>query len=125
MASVQRVGLPSVTRTHETIQIDVAARNTGRAVWLADNGGTPGAVGAAIRGWYTADGRPAAVPNGTAAHLNWNVSPGQEATFTIMASSPSDPGRYNLVLDLLSESVTWFDDVGGGPRTVVPVTVEP
>lgn len=124
MASILRVTLPPVTRTHQTIQIDVVARNTGQAVWLADSGGTTGAVGAAIRGWYTADGQPAAVPNGTAAHLDWNVSPGQEASFTILASSPNEPGRYDLVLDLVSEGVTWFDDVGGGARTVVPVSVD-
>jgi hypothetical protein len=32
---------------------------------------------------------------------------------------------YYLVLDLISEGVTWFDDIGGGARTVVPVTVNP
>jgi hypothetical protein len=123
-ASVLRVTLPPVTRTHRTIQIDVVTRNIGQAVWLADNGGTTGAVGAAIRGWYTADGQPAPVNYGTAAHLDWNVSPGQEASFTILASSPNEPGRYDLVLDLVSEGITWFDDVGGGARTVVPVTVD-
>jgi hypothetical protein len=128
-ASVLRVTLPPVIRTRETIPIDVLARNTGQAVWLGsqgagaqalgplgtlgDAGGTTGAVGAAIRGWYTADGQPAAVPSGTAAHLDWNVGPGQEAT-----------GRYDLVLDLVSERVTWFEDVDGGARTVVPVTVD-
>jgi hypothetical protein len=28
------------------------------------------------------------------------------------------------VLDLVSEGVTWFDDVGGGARTVVQVIAE-
>lgn len=128
-ASVGRVALPPVVHAATSLQMSVVARNIGRAVWLADTGNERGAIGVAVRNWIGPDGN-SVQSNGNdltsiAAHPNWNINPGQEAAFTITATAPATPGHYDLVLDMLSERVTWFEDVQGGARTVVPVDVQP
>jgi len=127
-ASVSYVGVPSAVDAGAKFDLEVVARNVGRAAWLADTGQSHGAVGAAIHAWTRPDGTPVRLDSGnplmsTAGHLDWNVNPGQTAAFTIHAQAPAIAGQYQVVVDLLSESVTWFEDVHGGARTVVPLHV--
>ncbi len=128
-ASVVGIDLPPIIPAASSLEINVVARNVGRSVWLAHTGDGRGAIGVAVRKWIGLDGKSVQVNGDTlstiAGHLDWNVNPGLAATFTINAIAPPVPGHYDLVLDMLSENVTWFEDVGGGARTLVPVDVAP
>jgi SAM-dependent methyltransferase len=55
-------------------------------------------------------------------HLEADVSPGEEATVSF-SFVLDRPGRYNVLLDLVSERVTWFAQAGSQPvRLEVTVT---
>jgi len=127
---LEQVRLPPHLRAGSQVTIDVVVRNTGQAVWLPEpigQAGTHGAVGVGIKGWFGADGQPLPpAPDANAhGHVQWAVSPGQSALVSLPATVPPAPGIYSLVLDMVSETVTWFDEVDGGARTTVPVTIEP
>jgi len=127
-ATLERVQLPTLVQTSTPVAIEVTMRNSGRAIWLPDPpgaSGTKGVVGVSVRSWIDSDGRLVPASEASTAHVQWNVNPGQAATVTLQTKAPSVPGHYDLVLDMLSENVTWFDDVNGGARTIVPVDVEP
>ena len=123
-ATVTGVQIPELVHAGTRMHVNFVARNSGTAVWLAAPGSDPGRVGLAARSWTRPDGTPVAVSgSNAAAHLTWNVHPGQEAAFTLVTQAPAGPGDYDLRLDLVSESVTYFDDVAGGALTVIPVRV--
>lgn len=44
--------------------------------------------------------------------LQQAVSPGGALVLDMTLPSPSVPGKYQLEFDLVSESVTWFEDAG-------------
>ena len=54
--------------------------------------------------------------------LTDDVDPGAELVATVEMPAPARPGRYDLVIDLVQESVTWFGDHGSAP-SVHPVDV--
>jgi hypothetical protein len=127
-ATVESARVPPSVQAGDVIPVEVRAKNTGRSIWLPDppgTSGTRGVVGVSVRGWSSADGAVVAPSDDSTAHVPWDVSPGQAVVVTLHTRAPPVPGRYALVLDMLSESVTWFDDVQGGARTVVPIDVEP
>ena len=127
-ATLARVQIPPLVHANTVIPVEVTARNTGRSIWLPDppaTSGTPGVVGVSVRSWTGPDGHVLQPSANSTAHVQWNVNPGQAAVVVIHTSTPPVPGHYSLVLDMLSENVTWFDDVDGGARTVVSVDVEP
>jgi hypothetical protein len=126
--ALEHVRIPPLVHANTVIPVEVTARNTGRSIWLPDppgTSGTRGVVGVSVRGWTGPDGNVFPPSEDSTAHVRWNVNPGQAAGLTFQTSTPPAPGRYSLVLDMLSENVTWFDDVDGGAQTVVPVDVEP
>jgi hypothetical protein len=128
MATVTSVQLPTTIHANSTVEINYVARNAGRATWLPQTGAPAGAVGVAVRGWIGADEQPVLV-NGAAlssiaTHVDASVNPGQQVALTLVARTPPTPGQYQIVLDMLSENVSWFEDLNGGARTVVPVVVD-
>ena len=126
--TLEHIQLPTVVRPGTLMPVEVTARNTGRAVWLADppvTTGARGVVGVSVRTWIGADGMVWPPSANSTAHVQWNVNPGQGVVLTLQTSTPPVPGRYSLTLDMLSENVTWFDEVNGGAQTVMPVDVEP
>ena len=127
-ATLENVQIPSLVYSNTVIPVEVTARNTGQAIWLPDppgTSGTKGVVGVSVRSWTGANGNVSPPSENSTAHVQWNVNPGQAAVLTLQTSTPPVPGHYNLLLDMLSENVTWFDDVNGRAHTVVPVDVEP
>ena len=124
--TLEHVQVPPVVRASAQVPIAVIARNSGQTVWLPEQPSDPfgpGRVGLSLRSWIAPDGTPLPPLNYSTVHLDWTVNPGQLATFIIQTQAPHTPGRYQMVLDLLSENVTWFSDVAGGAKTVVPIDV--
>jgi hypothetical protein len=126
--TVDRVLVPPSVQPDMRFPIQAMARNSGRAAWLPElqtNPTADGRVGLSVRNWISPDGTTLPPFSYSTAHLDWNVNPGQEAGFTITTQAPHVPGHYKLVLDLLSESVTWLSDLDGGTKMVVPIDVLP
>lgn len=115
--------IPGAVFAGELITASLVATNTGHAVWLASALGERGAVRLGWR-WYHAD-REA---GGGRALLLSNLFPGQTARFTARISAPTVPGNYTLVIDMVSEFMTWFADRGSQPIRVavrvIPLEVE-
>jgi hypothetical protein len=125
---LERVLVPPVVHASAWVPIQAIARNTGQAVWLPERPSgpaAPGRVGVGMRNWISPNGTSLQPLNYSTVHLDWAVSPGQQAAVLIMTQAPERPGRYQLVLDLVSESVTWFSDLDGGTKTSVPIDVQP
>ena len=104
------------------------ARNSGQTVWLPEqptDPAAPGRIGVGVRNWISPDATPLPPLNYSTVHLDWTVNPGQPAAFMIQTQAPKTPGHYQLVLDMVSENVTWFSDVDGGTKTLVPIEVMP
>jgi hypothetical protein len=56
--------------------------------------------------------------------LKADLPPGGETELTFTVNVPATPGSYSLVMDMVHEGVTWFEQRGGRPLTI-PITVVP
>jgi hypothetical protein len=111
--------IPAQITAGESMPLSVRVTNTGRAVWLAS---APGERGAARLGWrWLCCGAEA--PGGRAG-LSYDVLPGQAERLTARVSAPADPGEYTLVVDMVSELVTWFS-ARGSKRIEATIRVVP
>lgn len=109
---------PSVS-PRERLALTVSARNTGRATWLA---AAPGDIGAVRLGWRWWRGT---TPLGEGrASFSRDVPPGATVRLDPTVEAPDLPGRYTLVLDMVSEGIAWFEQRGQTPERIA-VTVEP
>lgn len=112
-------GAPSSALPRERLTLTMTARNTGGARWLAAAPGDTGAVRLGWRWWR------AGTPLGEGrAYLLRDVPPGATVRISPDLQAPDDPGAYTLVLDMVSERLTWFEQRGSAPIRL-PVTVEP
>lgn len=89
--------------------IEFAASNTGKAVWL--RGMRRGSVRLGYQ-WFNDQGKKIADER---LDLPYDVYPGTSFTFRSQIHTPSEPGRYILKLELVSELVNWFHDRGTAP----------
>lgn len=121
-ASYTVTSLPSEATVGEPLRVSVTAMNTGRAVWLGDVP-TPRAhtdPGTVRLGWRWL--RDNVDVTGGRSFLWSDVPPGGDASFVALMTSPPLPGHYTLTIDLVSEGLTWFGDLGPRPlRTAVTV----
>lgn len=104
----------------EPIPISLRATNTGRAVWLASSKGDRGTVRLGWR-WFRGDREIAAGRE----PLPSDVFPGGSFRFAVWMIAPPDPGDYTLVLELVSELVTWFSDQDVEPVKVAVRVLSP
>jgi len=51
-----------------------------------------------------------------------DLKPGEETEIPLLITAPTDPGEYNLEVDLVQEQVTWFSEKGS-PTAKAKVTV--
>jgi hypothetical protein len=97
------------------LDISVRAKNTGKAVWLADAEDGRGAVGLGWR-WFKADQEIHGMAGRQPIH--YDIFPEQSYTFHTQLKPPVQPGDYTLELELVSELVSWFSSQGTEPLRV-------
>ena len=99
-------------RAGEKIAINVRVTNTGSVIWLHDN-----IVDYAVVkiGGHLYDGNMQLLDlDFLRSRFQRDVPPGQQVENTL-SFSVDKPGKYRLVLDLVSERITWFDASGSKP----------
>jgi len=95
-------------------EVEFYARNTGTAVWLSRPPSPTGSVGLGYI-WHDANAKE--VKTGRI-YLEYPVYPGTDYAFTGVIDTPDQPGNYVLSLELVSELVAWFHDVGVKPINI-------
>jgi hypothetical protein len=122
LAAAYDIGGPSgpiATVAADRVMVTLTARNTGTAIWLSEGRRDLGVV---RLGWrWLANG--VEVPNLSGRQpLSHDVYPGQQYRFRVTLEAPGTPGLYLLELNLLSENLSWFSDLGT-PALRIPVSV--
>lgn len=99
-------------RAGEPLVFDVTVRNIGSARWLARNTPDIGAVkiGAKVR----AAGAPDVPAEVHRTRLPHDLDAG-DAVVVPVEMQLSDPGQYDVTLDLLDEQIVWFETLGLTP----------
>ncbi len=103
--------LPDRVKAGETFQISFLVKNDGNVLWRSQflNSSPYGVVSVGSR--WLKDGKE--VWRSERGHLPFDLSPGQNASFTMEISTPDLSGNYILELDLVSELMTWFESNNG------------
>lgn len=104
---------PGTAVAQEPVEIEIQVENVGEAVWLNDNLAGIGVVKPAI---HLLDSDRRLIDNDFArGAFTSTIAPGQVTQSRIGFSFP-EPGVFELAVDLVSESVTWFEPLGSRPR---------
>ena len=98
--------VPKYMVAGETYAIRVTAKNVGTLTWTPQ-----GRFGLAYH-WYDKNSGKVVVWDGARDYVDWAVAPGQAYTFTLPVTAPARPGTYTLVIDMVHEGVTWFEQKG-------------
>lgn len=117
--------MSSAVAAKSNVLVSVTFYNIGDRTWPDMVLGTPGDRSTSVRlshDWYPA-GSDLSVKAGIRSNLPHPVRPGQSATVVADLATPSAPGEYRLVFDLLQENVDWFTSKGA-TQLIVPVTVQ-
>ena len=108
-------GVMDVTRHGPDMLVRVT--NTGLASWLQ----TPGTIGQVNLGGHLLDAAGTMVDYDflrVSLRDGGVVEPGETVEISAEIPTPSGPGQYRLVLDLVSEGVCWFADNGGTTASI-------
>ncbi|MBF2067137.1 MAG: glycosyltransferase family 39 protein [Calothrix sp. C42_A2020_038] len=71
--------------------------------------------------WLAQDGN-IIVADGERTPLPFKLAPGESAAINAIIKTPSQPGKYTLVLTMVQESVAWFSDKSDSPQLDIFVT---
>lgn len=118
-ATYEGAALPATAVAGSAIRTWVRAHNTGSARWLASSSGRAGTV---RLGWRWFQGGEEVLAGSEP--LPGDVPPGASFPFDLRVRVPSEPGRYRLVVEALSDRVTWFSAQGTPPVTAT-ISVAP
>ncbi len=121
-AELSAVEVPARVAAKSRVDIRVAVRNGGGAVWLARERGLSPLQLSAANHWLDSSGNPVTNDDGRGA-LAHDLRPGEEAEITFAVNAPRRPGDYLLEIDMLQEGVSWFA-LKGSKTLRVPVKVE-
>lgn len=121
-AELRAVEVPAHIATKARVNIRIAVRNAGGAVWFARERGLSPLQLSAANHWLDPSGQPVTNDDGRGA-LPQDLRPGEETEVTFAVNAPRRPGDYLLEIDMLQEGVSWFA-LKGSKALRVPVKVE-
>jgi hypothetical protein len=99
-----------------TVAVPVTITNRGTATWIPSSRSGVGHVAVGVQ-LLDRDGRLLARDHYRLA-VPHPVAPGQTLAVTCACPAPSEPGRYQLKVDMVAEGVTWFEPVGSAAPVV-------
>jgi len=105
----------------QTISLQIRSENTGFSTWLKGEHSSRGAVHLAAR--LRPFSEHAFLDAGIRAAFSSDVLPGEREDVVLKVPMPQEPGIYELEIDLLAESITWFQDCGSWPLNFI-ISVE-
>lgn len=111
---------PSVMRAGEKLDIYFKVKNLGSETWPAV--GTRDFRYQVNMGNRWIKGSRESEDN--RAVMKADLSPGAETDMTLRITAPQEPGRYTLLIDMVHEGVTWFEQRGARPL-LIDVIVRP
>jgi hypothetical protein len=114
------VAAPPRVRAGERFTVPATVTNASQAEWRPQGGAR---VRLAYH-WLDARGS-VVVRDGERTDLDAALPPGREARVSLQVVAPGQPGRYQLELDPLFETVAWFSERNGGRTRRVPIEVTP
>ena len=97
------VDAPSQGAVGETVRFPVRVRNVGSLTWPPDG---PNPVHLTYK-WLDANGT-VVVEDGLRTQLGREVPPQDEIALDAQVQFPTEPGQYNLRMDMVHEFVVWF-----------------
>lgn len=121
-AELRAVEIPARVAAKARVNIRVAVRNDGGAVWLARERGLSPLQLSAANHWLDTSGNVVTNDDGRGA-LPHDLRPGEETEVTFAVNAPRHPGDYLLEIDMLQEGASWFA-LKGSKTLRVPVKVE-
>jgi len=117
-ADFVRLSLPGSMHSDSFYMINLVLKNIGSENW---NSGGEYPVRLSYH-WFKEEG-DLVLWDGYRTKLPSDVPPGETLTIGINIKTPSEPGRYSLVIDPVKEGVTWFE-TGGSQPLIGNITVE-
>jgi hypothetical protein len=106
-AELRALKIPERVAAKARVEIRVAVRNAGSAVWLARERGLSPLQLSAANHWLDPSGALVTNDDGRGA-LPRDLRPGDEAEIIFAVNAPRRPGDYLLEIDMLQEGVSWF-----------------
>lgn len=110
-ARIALVSGPAVCSPGEELVFQVRVENVGFAKWLARKGDSDEA-GFVWLGAHLSSETFDIEWNYAGAGIDRDVKPQEAVTVQLTARAPSNPGKYHIEFDMVSEHVTWFQDAG-------------
>ena len=104
----------------ETVALPVRVVNGSR--WWLSSGFVYEPVHLSYR-FYDAARRTLAVAEGHRTDLPWPLGPGRSVELDMTVQLPAVPGRYELDVTALQESIAWFDELQPGCAARIPAEV--
>lgn len=118
--------LPQTLYAGQTITFPVTVHNLGTLTWPQDG---PQPVCLGYRFYQNQKAVALSPEEEVNTRLPHDVPPDQHVTINARLQLPSEPGNYTLVLDLIHEGVTWFQDQRSDTlirwMTVLPAPSQP
>ncbi len=106
---------PTTIKPGEIVGVPITLTNTGSQTWAKD-GANPVYV---TYHWYNASWQPVEWGIGLRSAFSQDVATGQMVNLTASLKAPPTAGTYNLIWDVVHESVAWFSGQGA-PLAVAP-----
>ena len=104
-ATMRVLAAPEFGPAGETVTVTVAMRNIGSMTWKRQG------KHAVRLGYHWRDEEGKTIPAADyRTALPHDVAPGEWAEVQAAVALPSIPGKFNLVLDMVHEGVTWFEE---------------
>lgn len=107
----------------EELRLTVGVENTGQRLWRMQGEGAKRTGAVRLGAHLFAADEEELDWNYARADLPGDMAPGEIATLELPLLAPREPGLYFIELDMVSEEVTWFEDVGS-PIERLRLTVE-
>lgn len=130
-ASFLELEVPAVVNAGEKFSIKAIVRNDGDTLWRSrryqGDESYKGVVLFTIWDWQNEKGQNLELfknpPNCPRGFLEEPVPPGGAAIVEIEPTAPQRPGKYKIVIEMVSEWVTWFD-LSGGEKIIREIEVK-